>query len=159
MACWSSKEVSAWPAGRPSPACLNTRTFVLTSASNQSSIRKFNDVPQPMTDIIVARAFQLVVQSTNTPLQELQRWLRHPHTELTTTQTPAIHASHLDESAQPRQHPSVSHRAAHGTVSTSIAKEPPRLERRLARLATFCPGLKKRYEGLPQPHVSGIPVP
>ena len=33
MACWSSKGVSAWPAGRPSPACLNTRTFVLTSAS------------------------------------------------------------------------------------------------------------------------------
>ena len=26
MACWSSKGVSAWPAGRPSPACLNTRT-------------------------------------------------------------------------------------------------------------------------------------
>ena len=34
MACWSSKGVSAWPAGRPSPACLNTRTFVLTSASS-----------------------------------------------------------------------------------------------------------------------------
>ena len=26
MACWSSTGVSAWPAGRPSPACLNTRT-------------------------------------------------------------------------------------------------------------------------------------
>ena len=28
MACWSSKGVSAWPAGRPSPACLNTGNTV-----------------------------------------------------------------------------------------------------------------------------------